>query len=190
MDQKPNYVGERYGRLIVIAPTESKHNRSRWICQCDCGKQCVATGASLRSGKKKSCGCLRREVSVERAKLLAIRNTLPTGEADSNQLYATYKWQASNRGLEFSLTKEEFKKLNFANCFYCGKPPSQKLRSHVYNGVDRQDNAKGYTVENCVSCCGPCNDMKRTRTVKEFLDACRAVVAHQKVVAAQSAEKE
>jgi hypothetical protein len=182
---KPNYVGERYGRLVVIASTESKHNRSRWICQCDCGNRCVATGASLRSDKKRSCGCLRREVSAERARLNSLNNTLPEGEASFNLLYSTYRWQAEKRKLEFNLSKQDFRELTSGNCFYCGLAPVQEYFGsscngvYLYNGVDRQDNNVGYTLTNCAPCCKTCNDMKRTRTVEEFLKACESVVVHQ-----------
>lgn len=183
--EKTNLVGERFGRLIVIAPTTSKHNRARWVCQCDCEKQCIATGKSLRTGKKQSCGCLRRDVSRQKAALMSVNNTLPSGEASFNLLYATYRWHAEKRQLPFELNKEEFKNLTSRRCFYCGKEPSQTYHGascktvYIYNGLDRQDNRIGYTVRNSVSCCGVCNDMKRTRTVEDFLSACAAVVTHQ-----------
>jgi len=192
---KPNYVGERYGRLVVIASTESKHNRSRWICQCDCGNQCVATGASLRSGKKKSCNCLRRETSVERARINSINNRLPEGEASFNLLYATYRWHAEKRSQEFTLSKLEFRELTSTICFYCGIPPSQEFHGssctgvYRYNGVDRQDNSLGYILENCVPCCGPCNDMKRTRSVKDFLSQCKKISDYQVECASKGAKE-
>lgn len=182
---KPNLVGKRFGRLIVVEVTTSKHNNSRWICLCDCGKNCIATGKSLRQRKKSSCGCLRREVAQRKVRTLHISNTLPDGVASCNQLYAVYRWQAEKRGLEFSLTKEQFKVLTKGNCHYCGIEPLQSHMSptcktpYIYNGVDRQDNSGGYTDFNSVSCCGVCNDMKRTRSVDQFIEACRAVIVHQ-----------
>jgi hypothetical protein len=181
---KPNLVGERFGRLTVIAKTDSKHNRSRWVCLCDCGQTCISTGHALQSGRKKSCNCLRREVSQQKAKVLHISNTLPDGEASFNLLYAVYRWQAEKRNLTFELSKDDFKRLTKGNCFYCGKEPKQIhfgsscKTPYTYNGVDRQDNQLGYLVSNSVSCCKTCNDMKRTRTVKEFLNACESVTIH------------
>lgn len=32
-----------------------------WECVCDCGKTTVCTGADLRSGAKKTCGCSRKK---------------------------------------------------------------------------------------------------------------------------------
>jgi hypothetical protein len=37
------------------------------------------------------------------------------------------------------------------------------------NGIDRADNALGYTVENSVSCCKICNIAKRDLTIEEFI---------------------
>jgi hypothetical protein len=182
---KPNMVGKRFGRLVVLEETVSKHNRSRWVCRCDCGKSCISTGKTLREGKKSSCGCLRREVSQAKVAKLHVDNTLPVGEASCNQLYSVYRWQAEKRRFEFSLTKDDFRRLTKGNCFYCGIEPLQTHHQitcktpYIYNGIDRQDNNVGYTVSNCVSCCGVCNDMKRTRTVEDFVKKCEAVAIHQ-----------
>jgi len=116
---------------------------------------------------------------------MSVQNTLETGEGSFNQLFATYKWHAKDRNFEFLLTREEFQILTKGDCFYCGKPPAQIYKGqsnktpYVYNGVDRLDNKKGYATENAVSCCKTCNDMKRSRTVEQFLDACNSVVIHQ-----------
>jgi len=36
------------------------------------------------------------------------------------------------------------------------------------DGVDRVDNTKGYTKENCVPCCKICNRLKSDLTKEEF----------------------
>lgn len=37
------------------------HNQ--WKVLCDCGKICYMTGGAFRSGKRKSCGCIRKNKS-------------------------------------------------------------------------------------------------------------------------------
>lgn len=32
-----------------------------WLCKCDCGKEIITRGSSLRNGSSKSCGCARIE---------------------------------------------------------------------------------------------------------------------------------
>ena len=55
-------TGNRYGRLTVIEQAENdSRGGTRWLCRCDCGKQTLATGSQLRTGSKRSCGCIRAE---------------------------------------------------------------------------------------------------------------------------------
>lgn len=55
-------TGKRYGRLTVIRFDHTGKTRGAyWFCKCDCGCTTVAKGNSLRNGKTKSCGCLKRE---------------------------------------------------------------------------------------------------------------------------------
>ncbi len=83
---------------------------------------------------------------------------------------------AKPRGLEFTLTIEEFLELIDGDCFYCDSPPSNEFGknnkyltgSHIYNGIDRLDNNKGYTLTNCVPCCKICNKMKSNLGYDEF----------------------
>ena len=63
MPTKLNLIGQRFGRLTVIKEAENKGKRTQWLCQCDCGKQHIATTESLRSGTCRSCGCLRIETA-------------------------------------------------------------------------------------------------------------------------------
>jgi hypothetical protein len=50
---------ERFGRLIVIKRMNNdKYRNSKWLCKCDCGKEKIISGPSLRNNKTKSCGCL------------------------------------------------------------------------------------------------------------------------------------
>ena len=53
-------TGQRFGKLVCLKPYEEKdkNGNTQWVCQCDCGNTCVASLHQLRSGYKKSCGCL------------------------------------------------------------------------------------------------------------------------------------
>ena len=63
MKIRQNLRGKRYGRLIVLQPTDKRGSGGEviWLCQCDCGNVTEASGRLLQLGKKKSCGCLMRE---------------------------------------------------------------------------------------------------------------------------------
>ena len=58
---KIDHVGERYGRLIVIAREPGRRVR----CRCDCGAEATFRITHLRSGRTRSCGCLRREAAMQ-----------------------------------------------------------------------------------------------------------------------------
>lgn len=70
--QFKDMTGKRFGRLVALEAdhkeTDSCGNSEiYWKCQCDCGTAVVVRGSSLRSGFTKSCGCLQKEASAQRA---------------------------------------------------------------------------------------------------------------------------
>ena len=55
---------KRFTRLLVLNEAEPHytsggHRERQWLCLCDCGKQVIVNTKNLRSGKTRSCGCLR-----------------------------------------------------------------------------------------------------------------------------------
>jgi hypothetical protein len=54
-------TGNRFGRLTVTSKKESKKRKVYWNCICDCGQSTAAHSQDLRSGKRKSCGCIFEE---------------------------------------------------------------------------------------------------------------------------------
>ncbi len=60
-------TGRRYGRLTVLFYCGNPKHRQSWLCRCDCGIEKVLPGHMLKSGKTKSCGCFRKEVSSTRS---------------------------------------------------------------------------------------------------------------------------
>ena len=57
---KIDLIGQKFYHLQVVQKSEqqSKADAVLWDCICDCGTKTTATTAQLRSGHKKSCGCL------------------------------------------------------------------------------------------------------------------------------------
>jgi hypothetical protein len=111
-----------------------------------------------------------------------LRDNNRDGYASSfKRLYRSYKTRANNRGREFTLTEQEFYLLTSQPCFYCGAPPSKTGRKtvknpYVYNGLDRNDCNKGYTLSNCFPCCWKHNDLKGRLSFEEFYRQSLAVV--------------
>jgi len=165
-----NEVGNRYGRLKVLRRCgSSEKGQATWICKCDCGNDFIASGTYLRAGYSKSCGCLQ----IEARRVAAF-----------NKLMQQFKWSASDRNLEFSLSRDFVRKITKQKCFYCGIEPRQccSLPSvsevYIYNGIDRVDNAIGYIEDNVVPCCSQCNIAKRDHSVENFLSWSERVYNH------------
>lgn len=53
-----NLAGQRFGKLVAIAPSDNIGRRITWLCRCDCVSEMIAKTVHLRAGKVKSCGCL------------------------------------------------------------------------------------------------------------------------------------
>ena len=167
--------GQRFGRLVAIkvAGRKSRPNGRTsvlWECRCDCGNIHVTTRTDLY--KAKSCGCSH----IEQARKMGKAKQKPYGYTARNKLMRKYEAQARYRNLEFILSSEQFSEITKRACYYCNKEPSQVIKfrgcngEYVYNGIDRVDNLKGYTIENCVPCCGTCNKAKMSMTENEFAD--------------------
>lgn len=50
-------LGERFGKLTVVAQSTLKTGSIGWECLCDCGVSRVLSAGELRVGKYMSCGC-------------------------------------------------------------------------------------------------------------------------------------
>lgn len=156
-------TGQVFGRWTVGKQDGIKNRRAQWKCVCTCGTKKTVDTQAMTSGKSKSCGCLRPEVNRR-------LNTLPPGEVVLRTHLATYKRSAKKRSHVWDIPEKEFRSLVAQPCFYCGYTPDTRI-----NGLDRIDNVKGYTLENCRTCCKICNYAKNTMSEKEFFDWVRRV---------------
>ena len=93
-------------------------------------------------------------------------------DPELNKIKRAYKSNAKARGLSWELTDEQFLELVTKDCTYCG-------HSQKYNGIDRIDSSKGYTINNCVPCCTWCNVMKLNYNESEFLAHIRQIYNFQ-----------
>lgn len=62
MENKNNCINKKYGKLIIVKVAgKDKGDRKTVLCQCDCGNTKEIRLADIKSGRIKSCGCLRKE---------------------------------------------------------------------------------------------------------------------------------
>jgi hypothetical protein len=70
-------VGKRFSRLLVLSLASNRlYGKRLWRCLCDCGKETLSPAGNLRSGDKKSCGCLLRETMPVRGRENLARSLL------------------------------------------------------------------------------------------------------------------
>lgn len=153
----------------------SPYIKRKYIYKClclKCNKTFLGRSDILKRGSR-NCGCTISEGANKRG--LQSRGSL------IDRVLQVYKNAARYRDFKFEIPLEIFTQLITQNCFYCNKLPSNKFERTIkrkngikdyllYNGLDRVDNNKHYTIDNCVPCCKICNIMKRDLTQKEFIN--------------------
>ena len=153
-------VGDVYGQLTVVSEA-SRGNRGekRFLCRCKCDNLTTAGNSKLRDGSVKSCGCLVK---------------LAFGQASENAVLTSLKQSAKLRNIQWKLSDAEVRLLIRQPCHWCGRANVNTKRSRrsngdfQYNGLDRIDNAHGYSSDNVWTCCGACNRMRGTLTPEAF----------------------
>lgn len=169
-------VGKKINRLTVLSK-ETTIGRTRFKCECECGKITIVDGPKLNSGKLQSCGC-----QIGRQPKPTLRKGF--GESTKKGLFGVYRHNASKKKIPFALSDEQMEQMFQSDCFYCGRKPYRTLQKkncygyYVCNGIDRKDNEQGYTPENCVPCCIECNFMKNTYHIDEFLKLIKMIYEH------------
>lgn len=138
-------TGQIYTRLTVVNEVLPRGATSIWVCKCICGNTVNVRGSALKSGNTRSCSCLAKEELAERAtkhgarqsKLYQIYSSMMTRCYNpKNKSYLTY----GKRGITVCDDWKVF--INFQE-WALADGYQESLT------IDRIDNLKGYTPENC-----------------------------------------
>lgn len=133
---------KEFERLTVLCYV----GRSRWLCQCKCGKLKVTSTTALTRHATRSCGCLHKELTGARMRKHGMSETseftiwLSIRDRCNNKncpRYADY----GGRGIKVCPEWQE----SFEN-FYRGMGP----RPSKNHSVERKDNDGDYSSQNCV----------------------------------------
>lgn len=152
MSKITNEAGNRYGRLFVIGFHSIKKRRARWNCICDCGRQKVALGYTLRNGKTKSCGCYH----VDRVRESCMTHGSTVGRVYTGKVPTEYSTWNNIKQRCLNLNNKNFDRyggrgikickrwLNFKNFIKdMGQKPNLK------STINRKNNNGNYTSKNC-----------------------------------------
>lgn len=142
---KFDITGKTYGYLTVIERhgLDNSRRNSTWLCKCKCGNYSIVTRSSLVSGKTVSCGCRQYES----------KNF--THNMSKTRIYR--EWRAMRRRC-YKAQKNDFPNYQGKGIIVCDewKDDFLAFRDWAYaNGysddltIDRIDNDKGYSPENC-----------------------------------------
>lgn len=145
--KKDDLKGLRFGRLLVIKEATG-YKKLHWLCKCDCGNFTAVCPSKLKNGETKSCGCLRKETTS--------KNFYKHGHYES-RLYTIY---TNMKTRCYNCNASEFYVYGGKGVRICEEWLGEKGFENFYNwalangydktlSIDRVDNDKGYSPDNC-----------------------------------------
>lgn len=139
---KLDILGTRYSKLLVLSYAGTVKGHSAFNCLCDCGVTKVVRGNSLRCELTKSCGCYHKTRGGYKHGGTGTTEHHIWSGIKARCLRKTdraYKYYGG-RGIEMCKEwQKDFKRF----LEDMGYRPSKK------HSIDRIDNNKGYSKENC-----------------------------------------
>lgn len=174
-------LNEKYGKLLIVKQLDSyksysgnkMSSRKKFLAVCDCGNTRIVDN-KLSTLKEKAC-------------VKCVMLTRPQSLKQENSYIRPYNLFLNScikRKINNELTLNNYTNIINNSCFYCGASPEIKKWDRckfIGNGIDRFDNTKGYTIDNCVSCCTFCNVAKLDNSIDYFLNKIINIYDHLKL---------
>ena len=143
--RKTNFhIGEKHNRLTIVSVSHKKGTRYYMNCECECGNKAVIREESILTGHAKSCGCYARDL-IPKNKTHGLWNS---------RTYAI--WISMKQRCKDNVKCEKIRKSYTDKCIKVCE--SWKKFENFYAdmgeapeglSIDRIDNDKGYSKENC-----------------------------------------
>lgn len=139
-------TGQKFGRLTAINRAPNSGDRVKWLFKCDCGNQIITDGASAKTGKTRSCGCLNNEMRIK---------TNTKHGLSSKRIYGIYKSMIQRC---HNSSNKKFKIYGGRGIKVCDEWLNDRMTffewafKNGYNDdltIDRVNGDKGYAPDNC-----------------------------------------
>ena len=182
--------GDKWGRLTLTGRRESRFVGSTTKvfveAECACGACRFFNFREIRIGNITSCGCATLDRFRTMVHLPGPQSPMWRGVGEiSSSLWTSWKYSATKRGLQFSVTIKYgwdlFLKQD-RRCALSGVPisfsPTTATRRDKTASLDRIDAAKGYVRGNVQWVHKDVNFIKRSLSEAELIDWCQLILNH------------
>lgn len=155
---KRDLAGRRFGRLTAVrlAGCANRWGSRVWECICDCGSVHKVAASHLVSGTSRSCGCLKRERSVQLGKQFGTGRRVRHGHSLRGRKSPEYTAWCQIRGRCLNTRNAAFSRYGGRGILLCDRWATFEnfladmgLRPSSRHSIDRIDNDRGYAPDNC-----------------------------------------
>lgn len=152
-------AGQKYNFLTFIKRVENRGRQVIWLCECDCGNLVEVSSAKVKRGHTKSCGCLLRKSSSERA---IRRNKLMVGDKHPKwREDLTEEDRINNRNRNFNPKTHRWRqkvyKRDRYTCQTCGIKCKKDIVAHHIYSWNTHPKLR-FVVNNGICLCASCHN--------------------------------
>ena len=137
-------TGKKFGYLTIVERVQNaKNGKARWKCMCDCGNETIVTSTDIMAGHTSSCGCKKYESHNKRHGMTKteLHNKWCSMKercfCESSKAYKRYGARGITVCDEWKNSFESFMEWSYSHGYEYGL------------SIDRIDNSKGYSPDNC-----------------------------------------
>lgn len=146
-------TNKKYGMLTVLKRADNHGSQTYWECKCDCGNVVIVKACRLKNGSKTNCGCIARKAGYHKSGIPKNK----THGMTNTRLYRIYRKMKLRCYSKVNPAYPNYGERGIKICDdWLGKHGFENfVKWSMENGysenlsIDRMDNDKGYSPENC-----------------------------------------